>query len=158
MSATDDDGLFDDAFDALRSRNATVFAEAADGASLWTVIGFWVVAVPFALCVLNCTCNLLSSAVFLPCYLAFVAKHEPVLLGVDVPRSDADPLRPSFEDERSRFEHMLRERALAGERLGVRIDAMTASLRVRSARCSAWWSRSDRFGSVVGGEPGDGAL
>ena len=82
-----------------------------------SLVSFIAVALFFAPTIVN----VLSCALLLPLYVAFVARHEPVLLGMDVPRSDADPLAVSFEDEQSRLEHILRERAEAGQRIGRRI-------------------------------------
>ena len=142
MSSLPDDNpglLFDDAIKALRARNITTFTDVVDDASMTSKILFYAVAVPIAVITLQLLCNLLSCAIFLPLYLAYVAKHEPILLGIDAPRSDSDGLRPTFEDDRSRLEHMLRQRAAAGERLAQRFESMWRA--TRETRFCKWFNQ-----------------
>lgn len=117
-------GLFDDAIEAVRTRNATTLTAAAADASTVSLVLFVPVAILVVCCLLEFFCHVLSCTVMVPLYLAFVAKHEPTLLGLDAPRSDADPLQPTFEDERSRVLNALQQRAAAGQRLNLRFIAL----------------------------------
>lgn len=124
VTAPAESNLFNLAKEAVIERNATEFKEAWSDADLIMRVIFLVGACFFVPCLLHLFCNILSCTVLLPAYLAFVRVHEPTLLGIDEPRSDADGLAPTHETPRMRYETMLRRRAEAGERLGRRFKAL----------------------------------
>ena len=114
----------DDAADAVLQRNATAVVEAYTQASFLARAVMLGIALCVGPCLCQCLCNVVSCTLLLPIYLAVVRRYEPTLLGLQEPRSDQDPLDPTFEHETSRLEHMLRQRAEAGERLVRRLHAL----------------------------------
>lgn len=114
---------FHSAADAVTRGNVSAVTETFSDANLvarLAMIGFLIFIMP---CLISCACNLLSCTIFLPLYLWAARTYEPTLLGLQQPRSDADPLDASFEHEQSRIKHMLEARAEAGQRMTARIVA-----------------------------------